>query len=139
MKLKREMQKLTWSHHLAPIAYQTTGLCSQWCQFFNSECVWVWHCSLSICGSIMYAVQDQGASQCILFMVLYLGHIWMCRLHTAVSTHWFTYVPPRCRTPLYCSTFIPLPVYSWNSFKHVYCHSYSIQYKVICWQNGCKD
>ena len=37
----------------------TTGPCSQWCSFSNWGCVWVWHCSSSICGSTMFAVCDQ--------------------------------------------------------------------------------
>ena len=38
---------------------KTTGPCSQWCQFFNWGCVWVWPCTSSFCDSIMYAVLDQ--------------------------------------------------------------------------------
>ena len=36
-----------------------SGPCNQWWIFFNCRCVWVWHCTTSIYGSIMYAVQDQ--------------------------------------------------------------------------------
>ena len=31
----------------------TTGPCSQCCPLFNWGCIWVWHCSSSICGCIM--------------------------------------------------------------------------------------
>ena len=36
-----------------------SAVSNQWCQFFNWRCVWVWPCTSLLCGSIMYAVQDQ--------------------------------------------------------------------------------
>ena len=42
-----------------PIHTFNTGPCSQWCQFLNYGCVWMWPFTASMCGSIMYAVQDQ--------------------------------------------------------------------------------
>ena len=40
----------------------TAGPCCQWCPLSNWGCVWVWHCSSSICSSTVYAVKDQVQS-----------------------------------------------------------------------------
>ena len=36
----------------------------------------------------------------------------------AVIAHWYTYVPPWCRTYQYRRTFIPLSVSLWNNLSH---------------------
>ena len=42
--------------------------CSQWCQFLNLGCVWVRPWTSSICGGIIYAVQDAGVIRCALYL-----------------------------------------------------------------------
>ena len=39
--------------HYYTTTLHTTGPCSQWCQFLNCWCVWVWPCTSSICGGII--------------------------------------------------------------------------------------
>ena len=78
-------------------------LCSQWRQFSNRKCVWVWHCTSSIFGSIVFAMQDQvvlylylrasGAYTC------YFGRtsvfVWASSLQNLTVPHDF-YSPLKC-------------------------------------------
>ena len=64
---------------------QTTWLCSQWCLVSNWGCVWVWHFSLSICGSTLCI--RSGVTQCTRKMMLYLDCMWQCGLHTMLLLH----------------------------------------------------
>ena len=62
--LRGALSCLFWSTVLQcgarlPITSISTGPCCQWCQFFNWGRAWVWHYTSSICGSIVYAVEDQ--------------------------------------------------------------------------------
>ena len=58
---------------------------SQWGQFYNCGCISLWHCTSSICDSIMYAVS--GVTRCTLFMVLYLCLMRQCGLHAVLWSH----------------------------------------------------
>ena len=54
----------------------TTWPCRKGCPFYNWRCVWVWHCSSSICGSTVHATCTRsGETRFTLSMQLY-----MCRM-----------------------------------------------------------
>ena len=77
---------------------------------FLTECVWVWHCTSSICGSFMYVVQDQVCPMHPLYAALSTWAVYVPVRVTlgALVAHRYTYALPRCRTSKYRRTFITL-------------------------------
>ena len=92
----------------------TTGPSSQWCQFFNWGCVWVWSWTSSLCRSIIYAVQDQvwpdapSLWRSICALCAYPGYT-RCFDLTSVYL-----CASSLQTSQYHRTFIPLSVSLWN-------------------------
>ena len=90
--------------------------CSQWCKFFNRACVWVWHFSHSVCGSIINAVwyHVQLGAPCIVNVCASAGCTrWFGHASVTTgprSTTWLL-LPSRC----FCETIL-LTLYSrvWN-------------------------
>ena len=50
-------------------------------------CIWVWHCSATLCGSTVYVVKDQVKTRCIDFMVVYLCRMCQCGLQAVLWSH----------------------------------------------------
>ena len=56
--------------------------------FSNWWCVWVWHCTSSICMWQYYVrCTRSGVNRCTLLTVPYLGHMCYCRLDSVLWSH----------------------------------------------------
>ena len=64
---------------------KTTGPSSQWYQFFNCGWVWVWPCTSSLWGSIMYKIRCNPTHP--LCGALSLWSVCRCGLHAALWLH----------------------------------------------------
>ena len=78
--------------------------------FFNWGCVWVWPCSSWICGSTVYAIQDQVTPNAPIWCSTSV--MCQCELHAVLWLHIGIIVHLLAAEP--CSTIIPLSVSLWN-------------------------
>ena len=81
--------------------------------------VWVWSCTSSIWGSIMYALQDQGNPLHPLYGAHHAPYLPVRVTHGGLIAHRYTYLCASysCRTSHYRRTFIPLSVSLWNDLN----------------------
>ena len=85
---------------------------------FSWWVTWVWPCTSSICGSTLYAIQDQMLPDAPSFWC----STWaVCAspgyTRGALVAYWFSYAPHRCRTSQYGRTFLQFSVSLWNDLS----------------------